>query len=336
MSAVSKILAALLVSIFIVRDLAADDMQIAVSIRYLQIKGTSHAHIYLYTGDGKLIRQLTRDQTGQDVDPVFAPEGREIVFTRKAKTGDQTWSVTTLGTGAHRVSAVPAWYQNKTEDTPRFTFLSMEWERWYKNLPEDGASPSPSPTSTPRPFKLVAPDGSVELILNSTGDNQKDYEEEQRGKLYRLRDLKSGEESLIGDWPGFETIWDPLHLRKEENSYFLIQPPLRTIFFFRHLNSTDGDTVYALDLNQKHVVRLSPNYATPIPVSGEPIFFTVAEERYLPLGDGKRTVNCSYLDRWDADFRKIRYARSSPAIFGGASVFRSGKLPLTIPANISQ
>jgi hypothetical protein len=43
-------------------------------------------------------------------------------------------------------------------------------------------------------------------------------------------------------------------------------------------------------LNHKRVVRLSPNYATPIPIAGDPSFFTVTEKRYLPLGDGKRTV----------------------------------------------
>jgi hypothetical protein len=337
-SALSKTLGALLVSILVVRDLAADEMQIAVSVRYLQIKGTSHAHIYLYSGDGKLIRQLTADEIVQDINPVFAPEGGEIVFTRKAKAGEQTWSVTTSGTRAHRLNASPAWSQNQNKETPRFTVLSMEWERWYKDLPpsNSAATPAPSPTSTPRPTRLVAPDNSVELILDRTGDEIKDYEHGELGKLYRFRDIKTGEESLVGSWPGFETIWDPLHLRGRENSYFLIQPPLRTIFFFRHLNSTDGDAVYALDLNQRRIVRLSPNYATPIPVAGEPIFFTVTEERYLPLGDGKRTVNCSYLDCWDADFRKIRYARSVPAIFGGASVFRLGKPPLTISANISE
>ena len=56
----------MLLSILVVGDLAADEMQIAVSVRYSQIKGTSHAHIYLYSGDGKLIRQLTADETVQD------------------------------------------------------------------------------------------------------------------------------------------------------------------------------------------------------------------------------------------------------------------------------
>lgn len=40
--------------------------EIVVAIRYLQAEGTSHAHLYLYREDGKLLRQLTSDNTGQD------------------------------------------------------------------------------------------------------------------------------------------------------------------------------------------------------------------------------------------------------------------------------
>jgi hypothetical protein len=50
----------------------------------------------------------------------------------------------------------------------------------------------------------------------------------------------------------------------------------------------------------------------------------------VPLGDGKRTVNCSYLDKWDAEFHKVRYAWSIPAIFGGASVWRDNGSVLTM------
>src|ERR1700682_5755806 len=57
--------------------------EIVIAIRYLQAEGTSHSHVYLYREDGKFLRQLTTDDSGQDVDPVFAPEGEVIVFTRE-------------------------------------------------------------------------------------------------------------------------------------------------------------------------------------------------------------------------------------------------------------
>src|SRR5437870_6736947 len=60
------------------------DSEIVIAIRYLQPKGTSHSHLYLYREHGKLLRQLTNDNSGQDVDPIFAPDGETIVLDRKS------------------------------------------------------------------------------------------------------------------------------------------------------------------------------------------------------------------------------------------------------------
>ena len=180
------------------------------------------------------------------------------------------------------------------------------------------------------PHALLHRTNSIEIVLDRTGDDEKDYDQGQLGRLFKYRDLKNGQESLIGDWPGFETIWGPLHFRGEGDQCFLIVPPLRTMFFFTHLNSTDGDTIHALDLTRRRMVRLGPNWAIPIPIPNEASFFSEMEERYRPLGNGKRTVNCSYLERWDSEFRKIRYCRDVPAIFGGACAWREGSGLLTM------
>jgi hypothetical protein len=45
--------------------------EIVIAIRYLQAEGTSHAHLYLYREDGKLLRQLTNDNSGQDSAPIL-------------------------------------------------------------------------------------------------------------------------------------------------------------------------------------------------------------------------------------------------------------------------
>src|SRR5437588_4510801 len=57
--------------------------EIVIAIRYLQAEGTSQAHLYLYREDGKLLRQLTNDNSGQDSGPIFAPDGSVIVFARE-------------------------------------------------------------------------------------------------------------------------------------------------------------------------------------------------------------------------------------------------------------
>jgi Tol biopolymer transport system component len=68
------------------------DSEIVVAIRYLQAKGTSHSHLYLYREDGKLFRQLTNDNSGQDSDPIFAPNGETIVFTREEPNDTREFS----------------------------------------------------------------------------------------------------------------------------------------------------------------------------------------------------------------------------------------------------
>ena len=74
---------------------AASPREIVVAIRYLQAEGTSHSHLYLYREDGKFLRQLTNDNSGQDFDPIFAPDGATIVFSREKATdaAPEFWSV---------------------------------------------------------------------------------------------------------------------------------------------------------------------------------------------------------------------------------------------------
>src|SRR5438132_12284780 len=90
--------------------------EIVIAIRYLQAEGVSHSHLYLYREDGKFLRQLTTEDSAQDVDPVFAPDGEMIVFSRE-KEGKpvEFWSVRPLGGAAAQLEAAPDWYmQAKT------------------------------------------------------------------------------------------------------------------------------------------------------------------------------------------------------------------------------
>src|SRR6266704_5970532 len=95
--------------------------EIAVAIRYLQPKGTSHSHLHLYREDGKLLRQLTNDNSGQDVDPIFVPDGETIVFTReKPNDTREFWSIDPRGTKLKKLDAAPDWY-SATKSSPYFT-----------------------------------------------------------------------------------------------------------------------------------------------------------------------------------------------------------------------
>jgi hypothetical protein len=53
--------------------------------------------------------------------------------------------------------------------------------------------------------------------------------------------------------------------------------------------------------------------------------------RYVPIPGTKKTANCSYLECWNENLKKVRYAREgTAAICYGASMYRPGKTPAII------
>lgn len=300
--------------------LALAASEVVVAMRYLQAQGTSHAHLYLYRGDGQLLRQLTKDESGQDRDPAFAPDGGAIVFTRDITEKKlEFWSVEPRGSALKRLEGAPEWY-SATKSSPFFAWPDQDSANEGNAMPYGERSP-----------RFQAPDGSVELVLREVKEDEDDsINGPGHGKHYLLRDLRSGDEVEFTNLPGFEGVVEQLKLTGSENR-FLFEPPLSLAFFGVHLNSTDGDTDYALDLIHRRLVRLSRNWAAPIPLPGEPAFLALDYERYVPIAKSKKTANCSYLERWNASLQKVRYARDgSAAICYGASVYRAGKTPATV------
>lgn len=306
---------------------AASESQVAVAIRYLQAKGVSHSHVFLFREDGQPIRQLTRDDSGQDFDPIFAPDGETIVFRREL-AGDviETWSVQRDGKNLRRLAAAPAWY-TAARTAPIFTDYESEPAE-----PASTISPDAGEKAIFQPQVWRAPDDSVEVVVRRLETDEDDsINGIGTGKHFLLRDLKAGTEMEMGSLPGFEGLWDVLHLRREPKHVFFFEGALRLVFFGLHLNSTDGGTVYALDLQGRRLVRLSPNWAAPIPLPGEAAFLTLSEVRYVPISGSMMTANCSYLERWNARLEAVRYAREkAAAVCYGASVYRRGLEPIVI------
>lgn len=294
--------------------------EIVVAIRYLQAEGESHAHLFLYREDGTFLRQLTKDDSGQDLDPIFAPDGETIVFTREmGENKFEYWSIDPRGTALKRLETAPEWY-SAAKSSPYFA--------WPDQGSGDDENATPFGQRGPH---FRAPDGSVELILREIKQDEDDsINGPEHGKHYLLRDLKSGKDVEFARLPGFEGAVEQLQLVGREDR-FLIEPPLRLAFFGVHLNSTDGDTDYALDLTNRRFVRLSPNWAAPIPLPGEPAFLAMDYVRYVPIPETQKPANCSYVERWDSSLKKVRYAREgTAAICYGASMYRPGKTPSTI------
>jgi hypothetical protein len=305
------------------------DSKIVIAIRYLQAEGTSHSHLYLYREDGKLLRQLTKDDSGQDAAPIFAPDGSMIVFTRE-KSGNmrEFWSIDPWSANTKKLDAAPDWY-TQAKSSPYFTNIEPEEpaSAGATTSPAESASPSQTPAPT-----YKSPDGSFELILREDPNDEADQiNGPGHGKHYLLRDLKTGNETEFRKIPGFYGAVEILHDSQDKNRNFLFEGSLRVAFFGLHLNSTDGDTVFALDLSDPRLVRLSPNWARPIPLPGEAAFLTFTENRYVPIPNSKKTANCSYIEHWDEKLNPIRYAREkSAAACYGMSMYRPGLTPAVI------
>jgi hypothetical protein len=312
-----------------VATIARGDSEIVIAIRYLQAQGTSYSHLYLYREDGKLLRQLTKDDSGQNSAPIFSPDGETIVFTREMLNNvREFWTVSPRGLGLKKLDAAPDWYA-QVKSSPYFT--NVEPQEAGSADATSSPAESVSPTATPVPT-YKSPDGLFELILQEDPNDEDDQiNGPGHGKHFVVRDLKTGTETEFSKIPGFYGAVALLHDNQDENRYFLFDGPLRLAFFDLHLNSTDGDTVFALDLTGPRLVRLSPNWATPIPLPGEPAFLTFTENRYVPIPGSKKTANCSYVERWDDKLNHIRYARDkAAALCYGASMYRPGLTPAVI------
>jgi hypothetical protein len=308
--------------LFVAMARAQAASEIVVAIRYLQNEGESHAHLYLYREDGTLLRQLTKAERGQDLGPMFADDGRTIVFTRNlAENKSEYWTIQPDGSGLKQLDEAPHWYLNGPGST-FFVWPEMEGSGDDESAPGFGS----------RLQRFRAPDGSVELILKEVrGDENDSVNGPEHGKHYVLRDLKTGKSTEFPKIPGFEGAVEQLETKGPKPARFLFDPPLRLAFFGVHLNSTDGDTNYALDLTQRRFVRLSPNWAAPFPLPGDGAFLTMTYNRYVAIPGSKKTANCSYLERWDSALNKIRFAHEgAAAVCYGASVYRPGKIPPTI------
>src|SRR5215211_8218375 len=123
------------------------DAEIVIAIRYLQAEGTSHSHLYLYREDGKLLRQLTNDNSGQDSGPIFSPDGDTIVFTReKPNNVREFWSVKARGTDLKKLDAAPDWYA-QAKSSPYFTNVEPHetGSADAASLPTESASPAATP-----------------------------------------------------------------------------------------------------------------------------------------------------------------------------------------------
>jgi len=289
--------------------------EIAISIRYFKVEGASHYHLFLYSDDGKVIRQLTAPEDAQDTAPMFSADGREIYFTREQRGRKQVFSILPSGARLRPAEKAPVGYPPQPTDQAYEVTGGGDNDSLWQARGED--------------LFMQTPDGKQEVILTS-GDNFKHTDPSFEANAFKgltIRDLAGGWErrvSTAGDAP--ENYCD---LATRMKSPFLISPGLRMLFYWQWQGSTAGPRMGALDLANERVVFLSNNPAIVIPHGTRAGFFCVCEDRYQPLGNTGHTVNCLYLDWWDVKLQRTRFAKTI-SLFGGASVRVKGQPQLDI------
>lgn len=302
--------------------------EVVVAMRYLKAQGMSHAQLYLFREDGRLLRRLTDETLGQIRNPQFTPSGEMIVFTRELPNRKEFWSIEPRSKNVQMLPDEPRWYrENKTSP-----FFTEGDEGGAPDLANRGPHDARSPIVGPPSFDT--PNGRFRLVLNVTNGEEDQYNLPGHGRHYELRDLQTGSVTELGTLPGFEGLYGLLHLNNDKDQHFICEGPLQLAFFSLHLNSTDGDTCYALDMSRRRIVRLSQNWATPAPLPGEDAFLTFTFVRYVPLTGSRITANCSYLERWNDDLQRIRYGTEAAGVCYGASMYRVGKKPAVITIGV--
>ena len=194
----------------------------------------------------------------------------------------------------------------------------------------------------------TAPDNSVSIVLKDSPSEARPAEDWYPKDPY-IRDSKAQTDTLVSKLPfvSLETnsteaenemrhaaaggeVYSSTDQKEVENidgvlscngSPFLFTGPMRIAFVRQHRGSTDCEGYFALDLNTQRVYEVTPNCGDIIPISHAPAFFCICNERYLPLGDGKRTVNCSFLDLWTADLKRVRFSKGKLRVTTVAAVF---------------
>lgn len=301
-------------------------MQIVASVRhYYATSQRSYYHLLLYSGDGALVRPLTRLEGVNDLNPVFSPDGKQVCFLRKkidpkvnAREGYALIADLENPAEEQALEGAPSWYKPKNEDVEgQEVFVPNEGRGLEKN----------------EPFaqRFTSPEGRFEIVIHYNYREDKGKSDGGGGfagdVTFRLRDRQTSATERMALMKGFQRL---SHAWLIHQTPYFYEGPLQLAFFCCHIDSTDGTAFYALDLNRKAFTPLSPNGGLVVPIRGVPGFFFVSEERYQDLGDGKTRVNCKYLDFYGATLQRTRYAPPI-SVLGGAAVYVPGHGATVIP-----
>jgi hypothetical protein len=300
-----RALVAIVSLFYAVSILRADETLIVASIRPYQLVGASNIHLYLYGLDGTLKKQLTNTIGCNDVNPSFSYDGKSISFTRQstlAKTAsDAGLYQLDLATGSLTRAKEDDSYFNVPVDLLDYSF-AVPTDSWNVAEKNDCLSPDGIYRITLKP--MPAPDRNVNPPMQH---------------LLSVRGQPAVDVATLSGFPA-DIAKDYYGLEQLNGTPFVTASGYVAVFLVHHLDSTDGDQIWGLDLSSLHWTKMSQNGGEIYHPPGAPGVFFACASLYEPLGKSGKTVNCCYLEWWDNHF-KVTKLTPPLSVFYSAAVF---------------
>jgi hypothetical protein len=283
---------------------AAETLVVA-SIRQYQFEGKSNIHLYLYGLDGSLKKKLTNLVGCDDVDPLFSYDGQSVYFTRKstapetaADAGLYKLDLTTNQTTREKENEA---YMGIPVDELDYSF-AIPVNSWNVAERNDCLSPDGLYRITLKP--MPAPDANV------------------NPPMQHLLSVQGKPAIDMATLPGFpaEMAKDYYSLEELNGTPFVTAKDYAAVFLVHHLDSTDGDQIWGLDLQSLHWTKMSQNGGEIYHPPGASGVFFACESLYEPLGNTGHTVNCCYLEWWDHHFKMTKLTPPL-SVFYSAAIF---------------
>jgi hypothetical protein len=286
-----------------------DETLIVASIRQYQLAGPSNIHLYLYGLDGTLKKQLTHTAGCNDLDPFFSWDGKTVYFTRKstsAKTARQA-ALYQVDLATDAISPQKDYYP--------FVSTPTEVLKYSFTLPSDSWNVSEK-------SDCLSTDGLYRITLKPLPPPDADV----NPPLQHLLSVRGQPAVDMATFPGFpaDEAKDYSGLEQLNGSPFVMGPNFAAVFLVHHLDSTDGDQIWGLDLQSQNWTKMSQNGGTIYHPPGASGVFFAADSLYEPLGKTGKTVNCCYLEWWDNHFKMTKLTPPL-SVFYSAAVFHPAK-----------
>lgn len=301
-------------------------MRVVISIRkFTPDENRSYFHLFLYSGDGKMIRQLTSTSGADDTNPVFSPDGKQVVFERALP-------------GSKNIATV-FFYRIDDLSNPKPVILPGDdaLTRYYRAE----IARNEKRAEWVKPESITS--GSAETLIYHSSNREYTierhhnwpseknlktdygYDDTSSTTIFWLRDTATSTTQRLSTFSGFMSLQGV-----NDDTPFLIRPPLRVAFLQYHRTSTDGTMHFALDLNQRRFVEIAHNAAEIFPLPNHlPAFLCLCDEWYQNIGNGHTSANCRYLDLWSPELKRTRLGPPI-SLFGGATIQIPNQAPQSI------